>query len=145
MSLEVRRLIYKQDKKGDYNNKLKLLVVEIDLSNSIQKYFIHTLISLDFETAYSRYEALESIQKFGAVKPIEEAIGGELYMRYFNQNELEGEDDEAQGVNNVLFLDAYLSKDIKLNIGGYINKVLASKDEMAIKEIREMEYGIYFF
>ena len=66
-------------------------------------------------------------------------------MRYFNQNQLEGEYDEAQGVNNVLFLDAYLSKDIKLNIGEYINKVLASKDEMAIKEIREMEYGIYFF
>ena len=65
-------------------NKLNILVVEIDLLNNIEKYFIKSLISLDFENPYLRYKALDSLQVFGAIKSINNAIGGDLYIKYFD-------------------------------------------------------------
>lgn len=125
------------------NNKLNLLIVEIDLSNSIEKYFIKSLITLDFENAYLRYRALDSLQIFGVVKSIEDAIGGELYIKYFNREGLDERSYEEAGVNNILFLDDYLGKSIKLNISTNIDKLLESKSNIGIKEIKEIEYGIY--
>ena len=125
------------------NNKLNLLVVEIDLLNSIEKYFIKSLIALDFENAYLRYKALECLQIFGAVKSINDAIGGELYVKYFDKDDLEEKGYEEHGINNILFLDAYLSKYIKLNISTNIKDLLESKNNIPIKEIKETEYRIY--
>lgn len=127
------------------NNRLSLLVVEIDLLNNIERYFIKSLITLDFESAYLRYKAIESLQVFGAVKPIEDAIGSEIYAKYFKKDELDEMDAEAHGINNVLFLDAYLSKSTKLNISAHIEDLLKTKNNIAIKEIKQTEYGINMF
>ncbi len=126
------------------NNKLNLLVVEMDLLNPVEKYFIKSLIALDFENAYLRYRALERLQIFGAVKSINDAIGGELYRKYFGKDDLEEKGYEEKGVNQVLFLDAYLSKSIKLNISTHIKDLLEPKNTISIKEIKETEYRIYF-
>ncbi|WP_296648017.1 hypothetical protein, partial [Romboutsia sp. 13368] len=65
------------------NNKLNILIVEIDLCNSIEKYFIKSLISLDFKDAYSRYNTLDRLKVFGVVKSINDAVGSDLYVKYF--------------------------------------------------------------
>ena len=124
------------------NNKLNLLVVEIDLLTNVEKYFIKSLIALDFENAYLRYRALNHLQMFGAVKSINDAIGGELYTKYFKRDDLEEKGYEAYGINHVLFLDAYLSKPIKSNISTHIKDLLELKNNISIKEIKETEYRI---
>lgn len=129
--------IYK--KNLDLNNKFNLLVVEIDLSNTIEKYFIKSLISLDFKNAYSRYNALDTLKVFGAIKSINDAIGSDLYVKYFGNCDLE------EDINNVLFLDSYLNEDIKLNISNNITDLLGLKNDISIKEINKIEYGIYTY
>ena len=125
------------------NNKLNLLVVEIDLLNSIERYFIRSLISLDFENAYLRYKALDSLQIFGVVKSINDAIGEDLYVKYFDNCSFKENDFKESGINNVLFLNGSLSKDIKSNIGNNIKNLLELKNDISIKEIKKIEYGIY--
>ena len=125
------------------NNKLNILVVEIDLSNIIERYFIMSLVSLDFENAYLRYRALDSLQTLGAVKSINDAIGEDLYVKYFDNCESKENDCKRCGINNILFLDSSLNKDIKSNIGNNIKNLLELKNNISIKEIKEIEYGIY--
>ena len=50
----------------------------------LKSIFIKSLISLDFENPYLRYKALDSLQIFGAIKSINNAIGGDLYIKYFD-------------------------------------------------------------
>lgn len=127
------------------NNKLNLLVVEIDLLNTIEKYFIKSLISVDFENAYLKHRALESLQIFGAVKSINDAIGGELYEKYFdNYLSKENVSDEC-GINNVLFLDSSINKGIKNNISHSIKDLLGLENDVLIKEIKKTEYGIHSY
>ena len=126
-------------------NKLNILVVEIDLLNSIEKYFIKSLISLDFENPYLRYRALDSLQMFGGIKSINNAIGGELYMKYFDSYDPEENVCNLKGVNNILFLDSYLDKAIKSNISNNIKKLLEVKNNIVIKEVKKTEYGIYTY
>ena len=125
------------------NNKLNILVVEIDLSNIIERYFIMSLVSLDFENAYLRYKALDSLQTLGAVKSINDAIGEDLYVKYFDNCSFKENDFKESGINNVLFLNGSLSKDIKSNIGNNIKNLLELKNDISIKEIKKIEYGIY--
>lgn len=127
------------------NNKLKLLVVEIDLLNDIEKYFINSLISLDFESPYLRYKALDDLQIFGGIKPINEAIGEDLYIKYFDNYDQEENVCQECGINNILFLDSYLNKDIKSNIGDNIKDLLGLKNNIYIKEIKKSEYGIHTY
>ena len=47
------------------------------------------------------------------------------------------------GINNILFLDSYLDKDVKSNISNNIKNLLQVKNNMFIKEIEKTEYGIY--
>ena len=127
------------------SNKLNLLVIEINLSNSIEKYFIYSLISLDFENAYLRYRALDSLQTFGVVKSINDAIGGDLYIKYFDNYDSGEKIYEEYGINNILFLDSYLNKDVKSNISNNIKDLLGLNNEISIKEIKKIEYGIYTY
>lgn len=127
------------------NNKLNLLVVEIDLLNNIERYFIRSLISFDLENAYLRYKALDSLQIFGVIKSINDAIGGDLYIKYFNNCSLQENDFEEDGINKVLFLNRSLSEDIKSNIGNNIKNLLELRNDIYIKEIKEIEYGIYTY
>ena len=124
-------------------NKLNILVVEIDLLNNIEKYFIKSLISLDFENPYLRYKALDSLQVFGAIKSINNAIGGDLYIKYFDNYAPEENVISKPGINNILFLDSYLDKDVKSNISNNIKNLLQLKNNMFIKEVKKTEYGIY--
>ena len=126
-------------------NNLNLLVVEIDLLNTIEKYFIKSLISLDFENAYLRYKALEDLKIFGVVKSINNAIGGDLYMKYFNKYAPKESIYLKYGINNILFLDRSLNKDVKLNINNNIKNLLELKNNISIKEIKKIEYGIYTY
>ena len=125
------------------DNKLNLLVVEIDLLNTIEKYFIRSLIKLDFENAYLRYRALDSLQTFGVVNSINDAIGEDLYMKYFDNCDFKENDYKKGGINNILFLNTSLNKDIKSNISNNIKNLLEIKNDISIKEIKETEYGIY--
>lgn len=127
------------------NNKLNLLVVEIDLLNNIERYFIMSLISFDFENAYLRYKALDSLQTFGVVKSINDAIGGDLYVKYFNNCSFKENDCKKSGINKVLFLNGSLSKEIKSNIGNNIKSLLELKNYISIKEIKKVEYGMYTY
>ena len=124
-------------------NQLNLLIVEIDLLNDIEKYFIKSLISLDFENPYLRYKALDSLQVFGAIKSINNAIGGDLYIKYFDNYAPEENVISKPGINNILFLDSYLDKDVKSNISNNIKNLLLEKNNMFIKEVKKTEYGIY--
>lgn len=127
------------------NYKLNLLVVEIDLLNSIEKYFIKSLISVNFENAYLKHRALESLQIFGAVKSINDAIGGELYIKYFDNYNL-GENVYGEcDIKNILFLDSSLNKDTKSNINYSIKSLLGVENDISIKEIKKVEYGIYSY
>ena len=126
-------------------NKLNLLVVEINLLNDIEKYFINSLISLDFENAYLRYRALERMQIFGVIKSINNAIGGDLYMKYFYNYDLSENVCKKGGINNILFLDSSLDKKVKLNISNNIENLLESKNNIFIKEIKKTEYGIHTY
>ena len=122
------------------NNQLNILVVEIDLSNSIEKYFIKSLINLDFDNAYLRYKALEKLQTFGVVKSIDNAICKDLYIKYFD-NYGESICDEYD-INNVLFLNSYLDKEIKCNIGNSIKECLGLENYISIKDIKKVEYRV---
>ena len=123
------------------NNELNILVVEINLSNNIEKYFIDSFIKLNFDDAYSRYTEIENLQIFGAIKPINQAIGKDLYIDYFDDYD-ENIHDEYP-INNILFLDKYLVNYIKSNIGESIKTLLGIKDDIYIRKIKKMEYGIY--
>ncbi len=125
------------------NNELNVLVVEIDLLNIIEKYHINSLLNLNFENQELRYITLENLHRFGVVKPINEAIGEELYIKYFNNCSLEENLSSEYCVNNVLFLDSYLSNDIKSNIGDNIKSLLGEESIVGIKEIQKTEYRIY--
>lgn len=125
------------------SNKLNLLIVEIDLINSIEKYFIKSLISLDFENAYLRYKALDNLQIFGVIKNINDAIGGDLYIKYFDNYESEEYVFKGYGINNILFLDSSLNKDAKSDINHNIRNLLGLENNIFIKEIKKIEYGIY--
>ncbi|SCH84414.1 MULTISPECIES: hypothetical protein [unclassified Romboutsia] len=127
------------------NNQLNLLVVEIDLLNRINKYFINSLISIDFETAYIRYKALDNLQKFGTIRSIDNAVGEDLYVKYFNNYNCMENVCENDGINNILFLDRYLNKDVKSNIGSNIKKLLELERKIYIKEIKKTEYEIYSY
>ena len=127
------------------NNKLNLLVVEINLLKDIEKYGIKSLISVDFENAYLKQRALESVQVFGAVKSINDAIGEDLYAKYFDDHTFEENVYERCGINNILFLDSSLSKDVKSNISYSIKDLLGLENQMVVKEIKKTEYGIYSF
>ena len=116
------------------NNKVNLLVVEIDLLNVIEKYEIKSLISLNFKDKESISTHLEKLHRFGVVMPINEAIGEELYIKYF---------DDYIFDNNILFLDSYLEKDIKSNISDNIKSLLGEESIVEIKEIQKKEYRIY--
>jgi len=116
------------------NNKVNLLVVEIDLLNVIEKYEIKSLISLNFKDKESISTHLEKLHRFGAIKPINEAIGEELYIKYF---------DDYSFDNNILFLDSYLESEIKSNISDNIKSLLGEKGIVCIKEIQKTEYRIY--
>jgi len=122
------------------NNKLNILVLEIDLLNSIEKYFIKSLISFDFDNAYLRYKTLEKLQAFGVVKSIDDAICKDLYIKYFDDY---GESicDEYD-INNVLFLNSYLDKEIKCNIGNSIKEYLGLESYISIKDIKKVEYRV---
>lgn len=127
------------------DNKLNLLVVEIDLLITIEKYFIKSLISVDFENAYLKHRALESLQIFGAVKSINGAIGGELYIKYFDNYASEENVYEEWGVNNILFLDSSINKGIKNNISYSIKDLLGLENDIFIKDIKKTEYGIHSY
>ena len=124
-------------------NKLNLLVVEIDLLNSIEKYFIKSLIRLDFENAYLRYRALESLKIFGVIQSVDDAICGDLYIKYFDNYDLEENVYQNCGINNILFLDSSLDKNIKKNINNNIKDLLEGKNNISIKEVKKTEYEIY--
>lgn len=126
-------------------NKFNLLVVEVNLLNDIEKYSINSLISLDFENAYLRYRALESLQIFGVIKSINDAMGGDLYMKYFYNYDFNENVCRKSGINNILFLDSSLDKEIKLNISNNIKSLLESKNNIFIKEIKKTEYGIHTY
>jgi transcriptional regulator with XRE-family HTH domain len=123
------------------NNELNILVVEINLADNIEKYFIDSFIKLNFDDAYSRYTEIENLQIFGAIKPINQAIGKDLYIDYFDDYD-ENIHDEYP-INNILFLDKYLVNYIKSNIGESIKTLLGIKDDIYIRKIKKMEYGIY--
>lgn len=125
------------------NNKLNLLVVEIDLSNIIEKYFIKSLISLDFKNAYLRYSALDNLKVFGAVKSINDTVGSDLYIKYFDNYDLEKDSNTDYYINKVLFLDSYLKEDVKLNISNNIIDLLGIENYIYSKEVNKIEYSIY--
>lgn len=124
-------------------NRINLLVVEIDLLNIIEKYYINSLINLNFESIDIKYVALDNLQKFGALKPINEAIGEELYIKYFDNCSLEEHLYSEYCINKILFLDSSLSKNIKSNISDSIKSLLGDKNIISIKEIQKMEYRLY--
>lgn len=122
------------------NNKVNLLVVEIDLLNVIEKYHINSLINLNLEHRDNKNTALENLQKFGVIKPINDAIGEELYIKYFDDYSY------SEDLNNeykVLFLDSYLEKNIKSNVSENIKSLLGEESIVGIKEIQKTEYRIY--
>ena len=122
------------------NNKVNLLVVEIDLLNVIEKYHINSLINLNLEHIDNKNTALENLQKFGVIKPINDAIGEELYIKYFDDYSY------SEDLNNeykVLFLDSYLEKNIKSNVSENIKSLLGEESIVGIKEIQKTEYRIY--
>ena len=122
------------------NNKINLLVVEIDLLNVIEKYHINSLINLNLEHIDNKNTALENLQKFGVIKPINDAIGEELYIKYFDDYSY------SEDLNNeykVLFLDSYLEKNIKSNVSENIKSLLGEESIVGIKEIQKTEYRIY--
>ena len=49
------------------------------------------------------------------------------------------------GINNILFLDKSLNKNVKLNINNNIKNLLELKNNISIKEIKKIEYGIYTY
>jgi len=122
------------------NNKVNLLVVEIDLLNVIEKYHINSLINLNFEHRDNKNTALENLQKFGVIKPINDAIGEELYIKYFDDYSYS---EYLNNEYNVLFLDSYLENDIKSNISDNIKSLLGEESTIYIKEIQKIEYRIY--
>lgn len=124
-------------------NRINLLVVEIDLLNIIEKYYINSLINLNFESIDIKYVALDNLQKFGALKPINEAIGEELYIKYFDNCSLEERLYSEYCINKILFLDSSLSKNIKSNISDSIKSLLGDENIIYIKEIQKMEYRLY--
>ena len=125
------------------NYELNILVVEIDLLNVIEKYHIKSLISLSFENQELRSIALENLHRFGVVKHINEAIGEELYIKYFDNCSLEENLSIESCINNILFLDSYLGEDIKSDISYNIKSLLGQESIIYIKEIKKMEYRIY--
>lgn len=127
------------------DNRLNILIVEIDLLNSIERYFIKSLIKLDFENASLRNQALDNLQIFGVVKLINNAIGEKLYMKYFDEYDSQNNVYLDYGVNNILFLNSFLNGDIKSNISNNIKNLLELKNNISIKEIKEIEYGIYTY
>ena len=119
---------------------INLLVVEIDLLNVIEKYHINSLINLNLEHRDNKNTALENLQKFGVIKPINDAIGEELYIKYFDDYSY------SEDLNNeykVLFLDSYLEKNIKSNVSENIKSLLGEESIVGIKEIQKTEYRIY--
>ena len=69
---------------------------------------------------------IENLQIFGAIKPINQAIGKDLYIDYFDDYD-ENIHDEYP-INNILFLDKYLVNYIKSNIGDSIKSLLRMED-----------------
>nr|WP_317330989.1 hypothetical protein [uncultured Romboutsia sp.] len=124
-------------------NRINLLVVEIDLLDIIEKYYINSLINLNFESIDIKCIALENLQKFGVVKSINEAIGEELYIKYFDNCSLEERLYSEYCINKILFLDSSLSKNIKSNISDSIKSLLGDENIISIKEIQKMEYRLY--
>ncbi len=124
-------------------NRINLLVVEIDLLDIIEKYYINSLINLNFESIDIKCIALENLQKFGVVKSINEAIGEELYIKYFDNCSLEERLYSEYCINKILFLDSSLSKNIKSNISDSIKSLLGDENIIYIKEIQKMEYRLY--
>ena len=122
------------------NNIINLLVVEIDLLNVIEKYHINSLINLNFEHRDNKNTALENLQKFGVIKPINDAIGEELYIKYFDYYSYS---EDLNNEYNILFLDSYLENDIKSNISYNIKSLLEEESIVGIKEIQKTEYRIY--
>jgi len=125
------------------SNKLNILAVEINLSSSIEKYFINSFIKLNFDDAYSRYMALHSLQDFGAIKPINEAIGKDLYVNYFDNYDFDKNIHDEYPINNILFVDKYLANYIKSNIGESIKNLLGIEENIYVRDINKMEYSIY--
>lgn len=125
------------------NNELNILIVEMNLLNDIEKYNINSLIKLDFESAYFRYIALNNLYKFGIIKPVSESIGEELYIKYFDNYVFEENLPSECCINNILFLDNSLSKNIKSNISSSIKDLLGIEQSINIKEIKKKEYRIY--
>lgn len=125
------------------NNELNLLVVEIDLLNTIEKYNIKSFIKVNFESPYLRYNFLESLNKLGCVKAINDAIGNDLYIKYFDNYISQENVFYDFGINNVLFLDSSLSNDTKSNINYEIKSLLGLENNIFINEINKIEYGIY--
>ena len=78
-------------------------------------------------------------------KSINNAIGGDLYMKYFNKYAPKESIYLKHGINNILFLDKYLNKNVKLNINNNIKNLLELKNNISIKEIKKIEYGIYTY
>lgn len=124
------------------NNDLNVLVIEVDFYDSIEKYFIKYLINLKFKNAYLRYKALDTLQCFGTIKSINDAMGDELYRKYFENPFLEENVFGEYTINTVLFLDSILSKDIELKLNDNIKNEL-SYSYLYVKEIKKTEYGIY--
>lgn len=133
--------IYKYDL--NVNNDMNLLVIELECLKNVEKYFINSLIRLKFKNAYLRYKSIDALQSFGSVKSINDAIGGELYQKYFDSSFLEEKVYGEYTINNVLFLDGNLGKDIKININDKIKETLSEANSIFIKDIKKMEYGIY--
>lgn len=127
------------------SNKLNLLVVEVDLLNNLEKYFIKSFISLEFGSAYLKYDALEELKIFGCIKNVNGSIGEEVYRKYFDNYDFEEKVYKSGSINNILFLDSNLKKDIKSNISNNINNILKCEKIIFIKEIKKIEYGIYTF
>ena len=125
------------------SNKVNLLVVEIDLLNVIEKYNIKSLISLSFKNKEFISKYLEKLHRFGVVKPINDAIGEELYINYFEDYSFEEDLYSEYCINNILFLDSYLEDDIKCNISDNIRFLLGEENIIDIKEIQKKEYRIY--
>ena len=77
------------------------------------------------------------------IKSINNAIGGDLYIKYFDNYAPEENVFGKSGINNILFLDSYLDKDVKSNISNNIKNLLQPQNNMFIKEVKKTEYGIY--
>ena len=66
-------------------------------------------------------------------------------MKYFNKYAPKESIYLKHGINNILFLDKSLNKNVKLNINNNIKNLLELKNNISIKEIKKIEYGIYTY